>query len=153
MADPNDDAAARGFDPDSLPRVPSADHSLPGQLELGGFSISLNVADLEVSRAFYEKLGFEVTGGDAEGGWLILKNGETTLGLFSGMFERNMLTFNPGLTARMERVDSYTDVREIAKTLADAGIEVDMGPEGDSGPGSIMLTDPDGNPILIDQHF
>ncbi|MCB0954080.1 MAG: hypothetical protein KDB13_15440, partial [Microthrixaceae bacterium] len=83
MADPNDDAAAGGFDPDSLPRVPSADHSLPGQLELGGFSISLNVADLEVSRAFYEKLGFEVTGGDAEGGWLILKNGETTLGLFS----------------------------------------------------------------------
>ncbi|MEZ5267422.1 MAG: VOC family protein [Microthrixaceae bacterium] len=112
VADSTDDGADGGFDPESLPRVPSADHSLPGTLELGGFSISLTVADLDVSRAFYEKLGFEVTGGDAEGGWLILKNGETTLGLFSGMFERNMLTFNPGLTARMERIDSYTDVRD-----------------------------------------
>lgn len=152
MSEATDDDQG-GFDPDSMPMVPSADSSLPGTVELGVFSMSLNVADLARSRAFYEKLGFEVTGGDAEGGWLILKNGETTLGLFSGMFERNMLTFNPGLTPRMERIEDYTDIREIAKAFEAAGIEVDQGPEGDSGRASIMLTDPDGNPILIDQFF
>ena len=106
------------------------------------------------SREFYEKLGFEVTGGDAAGGWLILKNSETTLGLFSGMFEGNMLTFNPGLTPRMERIESFTDVREIAATLEAAGVEMIDRPEGGTtGPGSVILCDPDGNQILIDQFF
>lgn len=100
--------ADHDFDPSTMPRIAHADPSLPGTLELGVFSLSLTVADLAASRAFYEALGFEVTGGDAHGGWLILKNGETTLGLFAGMFDRNMLTFNPGMTARMERLDSFT---------------------------------------------
>jgi catechol 2,3-dioxygenase-like lactoylglutathione lyase family enzyme len=140
-----------GFD---LPTVPTAADDLPGQVELGAFSISLAVADLEVSRQFYEKLGFEVVGGDAEANYLILKNGETTLGLFHGMFDQNILTFNPGLTNRMERIDTYTDVREVQQHLEQAGVELDEGADADSaGPASITLTDPDGNPILIDQFF
>ena len=142
------------FDPASMPTVPSADRSLPGTLELGAFSLSLNVADLDASRTFYEKLGFAETGGSPDDGWLILKNGETTLGLFHGMFERNMLTFNPGLTARMERIDTFTDIRDIEHALADAGLTVDSAIEpGSTGAGSITLIDPDGNPILIDQFF
>ncbi len=150
----SDDDAPLEFDPDSLPRADAADASLPGTLELGVFSISLTVADLDVSEAFYSKLGFVTTGGDRDGGWLILKNGETTIGLFHGMFDRNMLTFNPGLTPRMERLERYTDVREIADRLQAAGVEVDSAIEPDSaGPGSITVIDPDGNPILIDQFF
>ncbi len=113
MADDDDG----GFDPASLPTAPAAPTGLPGTVELGVFSLSLAVADLDASRRFYEALGFEVTGGDAEQNWLILKNGETTLGLFHGMFDSNMLTFNPGLTPRMERLESFTDVREIAQRL------------------------------------
>ena len=151
MPDENDDG---GFDSEALPVVAAADSSLPGTLELGVFSLSLAVADLAASVAFYEKLGFEATGGDAEGGWLILKNGETTLGLFHGMFDRNMLTFNPGLTPRMERLESFTDVRDVAEELERAGITVERAIEPDSdGPGSITVIDPDGNPILIDQFF
>ena len=143
-----------GFDPDAMPTVASSDPTLPGTLELGVFSLSLNVADLDASRAFYEQLGFVVAGGDAEQGWLIMKNGETTLGLFHGMFERNMLTFNPGLTPRMERIESFTDVRELRDRLAAAGLDVDSAIEdGSTGAGSITLVDPDGNPILIDQFF
>jgi catechol 2,3-dioxygenase-like lactoylglutathione lyase family enzyme len=143
-----------GFDPDAMPSVASSDPSLPGTLELGVFSLSLNVADLDASREFYEQLGFVVTGGDAEHGWLILKNGETTLGLFHGMFERNMLTFNPGLTPRMERIGSFTDVRVLRERLEAAGLDVDSAIEdGSTGAGSITLVDPDGNPILIDQFF
>jgi catechol 2,3-dioxygenase-like lactoylglutathione lyase family enzyme len=142
------------FDPDGLPQVAEADPSLPGTLELGVFSISLAVADLDASEAFYSKLGFVTTGGDRESGWSIMKNGETTIGLFHGMFDRNMLTFNPGLTPRMERLERFTDVREIADRLRAAGIEVDSAIEPDSeGPGSITVIDPDGNPILIDQFF
>ncbi|KHL10705.1 UNVERIFIED_CONTAM: glyoxalase [Mumia flava] len=127
---------------------------MPGSLELGASSISLSVADLGASRAFYEKLGFVVTGGDAEQGWLILKNGETTIGLFHGMFEGNIITFNPGLTNRMERLESYTDVREIERHVTDGGLEVaERTGEGDSGPASITLRDPDGNAVLIDQFF
>ncbi len=151
---PDEKTEDGGFDPDAFPVVEPADPSLPGTVELGVFSLSLTVADLAASVAFYEKLGFEVTGGDADSGWLILKNGETTLGLFHGMFERNMLTFNPGLTPRMERLGSFTDVREIAEALEQAGIAVDRAIEPDSeGPGSITVVDPDGNPILIDQFF
>lgn len=143
-----------GFDPEALPTVAAADDSLPGTLELGAFSLSLAVADLDASRRFYEALGFEVTGGDADGGWLILKNGESTLGLFHGMFERNIVTFNPGLTSRMERLESFTDVREIERRLRAAGLELETAPEpGTEGAASITLVDPDGNPVLIDQFF
>lgn len=139
-----------------FPTVPQADHDLPGNLELGAFSISLNVADLEVSKTFYEALGFVVTGGSAEHGYLILKNGESTIGIFVGMFEGNILTFNPGLTNRMERLESFLDVREIQTRLEQAGIGLDIpiDPDsGEAGPASITLTDPDGNAILIDQFF
>lgn len=143
-----------GFDFDDLPTVDRADDTQPGALELGAFSLSLNVADLGVSADFYTKLGFVPTGGDAEQGWLILRNGETTLGLFHGMFERNMLTFNPGLTARMERIERFTDIRDLQRSLEDAGLTVDSAIEPDStGSGSLTLADPDGNPILIDQFF
>lgn len=139
-----------------MPTVPHADRALPGELELGAFSISLNVADLERSKQFYEALGFVVTGGDPAHGYLILKNGESTIGIFHGMFEGNILTFNPGLTNRMERVEDYLDVREIQGRLQGAGIEpvIPIDPDaGDTGPASITLTDPDGNAILIDQFF
>jgi catechol 2,3-dioxygenase-like lactoylglutathione lyase family enzyme len=143
-----------GFDPDAMPTVTSSDSALPGTLELGAFSLSLSVADLDASRAFYAKLGFVETGGNADDGWLILKNGETTLGLFHGMFERNMLTFNPGLTARMERIVEFTDIRDLQQALNDRGLTVDSAIEpGSAGAGSITLIDPDGNPVLIDQFF
>ncbi len=146
--------ADHDFDPSTMPRIAHADPSLPGTLELGVFSLSLTVADLAASRAFYEALGFEVTGGDAHGGWLILKNGETTLGLFAGMFDRNMLTFNPGMTARMERLDSFTDIRDLEVALRNAGLSPESAIQpGSTGAGSITLVDPDGNPVLIDQFF
>ncbi len=139
-----------------LPVVPHADRSRPGTLELGAFSVSLNVADLDASRRFYETLGFVVTGGDPGQNYLILQNGEATIGLFHGMFEGNILTFNPGLTGRMERVEEYLDVRRIEPRLREAGIEVTAGvasEAGESGPAHITLVDPDGNAILIDQFF
>ena len=140
-------------DVDDLPSVPAAPTGLPGRLELGAFSVSLSVADLGASRAFYEKLGFEVTGGAAEHDYLLLKNGECTIGLFHGMFEGNILTFNPGLTQRMERLESYADVRTIQKSLEDEGVQLQARAEGESGPASIALSDPDGNAVLIDQFF
>lgn len=137
-----------------LPTVPAADPDLPGSLELGAFSVSLSVADLDASTRFYGALGFEVTGGSADDGWLILKNGEATLGLFTGMFEGNILTFNPGLTNRMERLEAFTDVREVESALGEAGIELTATTEeGGSGPAHVALVDPDGNQILIDQFF
>jgi catechol 2,3-dioxygenase-like lactoylglutathione lyase family enzyme len=150
----SDDDVPSEFDPEALPTVDAVDPALPGSLELGAFSISLSVADLAASADFYGKLGFEATGGSADDGWLILKNGETTIGLFHGMFERNMLTFNPGLTPRMERIGTFTDVRDIARRLEAAGIRVEASVEpGSSGPGSLTVVDPDGNPVLIDQFF
>lgn len=139
-----------------LPTVPHVDADLPGTMELGAFSVSLNVANLQRSRAFYEQLGFVVTGGDPDHGYLILKNGESTIGIFQGMFEGNILTFNPGLTSRMERIEDFLDVRQIQVRLQSAGIEpvMPIDPEaGDQGPASLTLTDPDGNAILIDQFF
>lgn len=127
---------------------------LPGTLDLGAFSISLNVADLEASRDFYAALGFEVTGGSLEDNYLILKNGESMIGIFHGMFEDNIITFNPGFTNRMEQVEDFTDVRQIQRALTDAGLELTEAVEDldSSGPAHVVLLDPDNNPILIDQH-
>ena len=136
-----------------MPTVAAAPTGLPGSLELGAFSVSLGVADLAASLAFYEKLGFEVTGGAAEHHYLILKNGETTLGLFQGMFEGNILTFNPGLTNRMERLESYTDIRTIQASLDAAEVSLTSRAEDDEGPASLTLVDPDGNQVLVDQFF
>lgn len=123
-------------------------------MELGVFSISLAVEDLAASRAFYEKLGFEATGGSEEQNYLILKNGDTVIGLFQGMFDKNILTFNPGITLDGGRLDSFTDVREIQRRLRDRGIEpVESADETSEGAAHITLEDPDGNPILIDQFF
>jgi catechol 2,3-dioxygenase-like lactoylglutathione lyase family enzyme len=122
-------------------------------MELGVFSLSLTVADLAASRAFYEKLGFEVTGGDEES-WLILVNGATVLGLFHGMFDRNMLTFNPGWGGPGEELETFTDIRQLQASVEAAGIATDQDTTGEteSGPASFVVVDPDGNPILIDQH-
>jgi lactoylglutathione lyase len=122
-------------------------------MHLGAFSVSLAVKDLEASRAFYEKLGFVVVGGDAAQGWLIIRNREHTLGLFQGMFDKNTLTFNPGWAADCSTLPSFTDVRDLQKQLRDAGVTpVSSVDEGGSGPGSFVVVDTDGNPILIDQH-
>jgi catechol 2,3-dioxygenase-like lactoylglutathione lyase family enzyme len=123
-------------------------------MQLGAFSISLTVKDLATSRAFYEKLGFEVTGGDPAMNYLILVNGETILGLFQGMFDKNILTFNPGLNNKKETLTDYTDVRELQRELEAKGLTLTtrVDEEGE-GAGSITLEDPDGNPILIDQFF
>lgn len=122
-------------------------------MNLGAFSVSLTVKDINASKAFYETLGFEQLGGDCGQGWTILKNGEHVIGLFQGMFDKNMLTFNPGWNQAAQNTDAFTDVRELRDALAAKGIDIKHdGIENDSGPGSIMIEDPDGNPILIDQH-
>ncbi len=122
-------------------------------MELGAFSISLAVRDIAASRDFYEKFGFRATGGDASKGWLILKNGPHIIGLFQGMFEKNTLTFNPGWDASGQALEAFTDVREIQKKLKADGVTfVSEADETTSGPASCALLDPDGNPILIDQH-
>ena len=122
-------------------------------MELGTFSISLNVKDIAVSQEFYAKLGFEPIGGVAEQGWLILRGGTTTIGLFVGMIEKNTLTFNPGWDSAAQPLESFQDVREIQKHLKSEGVILDAeADENTSGPASVILTDPDGNPILLDQH-
>ncbi len=122
-------------------------------VDLGNFSLSLAVKDLTTSRAFYEKLGFAVIGGDADQGWLILQNPSCTIGLFQGMFEKNSLTFNPGWNAKGETLESFTDVRDLQKQLKADGIAIaSEADESTKGPASCILIDPDGNPILIDQH-
>jgi len=122
-------------------------------MELGAFSVSLSVKDIAVSRAFYEALGFTQLGGDPDQGWLILKNGTTVIGLFQGMFEGNLLTFNPGWDSSGENVEPFTDVRVIQRRLRDAGLALaSEADESTDGPASFTLTDPDGNQILFDQH-
>ena len=122
-------------------------------MEPGAFPVSLAVKDIAASRTFYEKLGFAVCGGEQEQNWLILRNGQTTIGLFQGMFDRNVLTFNPGWNWQAETLDDFTDVREIQRQLKDAGLTLTTeADESTIGPASLMLIDPDGNPILIDQH-
>lgn len=122
-------------------------------MELGAFSISLAVADIDASRRFYEHFGFKVIGGERGANWQILRNGDHTIGLFEGMFEENILTFNPGWDRFGQELDSFADVRQIQRRLKDAGVDLisEVEEEG-SGPGSLMTIDPDGNPILIDQH-
>ena len=122
-------------------------------MELGAFSVSLAVKDLEASRDFYEKLGFEVVGGDPSQNWQILRNGGHTIGLFQGMFDKNMLTFNPGWDDEAQPVDDYTDVRELQRRLKEAGVTLAVeADESGAGPASFVILDPDGNPILVDQH-
>ena len=122
-------------------------------MELGAFSISLAVKDLEASRKFYEHLGFTVFGGDASQNWLILKNGTHVIGLFQGMFDKNMLTFNPGWDSDANALDSFTDVRELQRQLKANGVPLaSEADESTTGPASFITIDPDGNPILVDQH-
>lgn len=122
-------------------------------MKLGAFSISLTVKDIEVSNAFYGKLGFEKIGGDAAQGWLILRNAGTTIGLFQGMFDKNMLTFNPGWDGENQPIEDFDDIRELQKRLKADGVELQSeADETTSGPASFMVVDPDGNPILVDQH-
>ena len=122
-------------------------------MELGNFSVSLAVKDLAASRAFYEKLGFSEFAGDAAQNWLILKNGDHVIGLFQGMFERNMLTFNPGWDSHARQLDRFTDVRELQRQLKALGVQfMTEADETGSGPASFMVVDPDGNPVLVDQH-
>lgn len=122
-------------------------------MTLGAFSISLTVKDLAASKIFYEKLGFHIFGGDATQNWLILKNGDHTIGIFQGMFEKNMLTFNPGWDQDCNTLESYLDVRELQKKFKAEGLTIEgEADESTIGPAYFMLTDPDGNPILFDQH-
>jgi len=122
-------------------------------MELGAFSVSLAVKDIKASKAFYEKFGFSVAGGDIEQNWLILRNGEHTLGLFQGMFEDNILTFNPGWDSQARNLDSFTDIRELQRELKASGVElIREADESTTGPASFTVLDPDGNPILVDQH-
>ena len=122
-------------------------------MNLGNFSISLAVKDIEASRAFYEALGFQTFMGNAAQGWLILKNGDHVIGLFQGMFDKNMLTFNPGWDSNANTLAEFTDVRELQRQLKAQGIALATeADETTTGPASFMVIDPDGNPILVDQH-
>ncbi len=120
---------------------------------MGAFSISLAVQDLEASRSFYEKFDFQVFGGDASQNWLILKNGDTVIGVFQGMFDRNTLTFNPGWDRDAQPLADFTDIRELQRRLKEQGVELAAeADETTTGPAYFMAIDPDGNPILVDQH-
>jgi lactoylglutathione lyase len=122
-------------------------------MELGAFSISLAVKDIKASKAFYEKLGFKIFGGDISQNWLILKNGPHVIGLFQGMFDKNMLTFNPGWDSNAKKLSTFTDVRDLQRLLKEQGVEItNEAGEGATGPASFVVIDPDGNPILVDQH-
>ena len=122
-------------------------------MELGAFSVSLAVQDIGTSQAFYEKLGFEVFGGDPDQNWLMMKNGDHVIGLFQGMFEKNILTFNPGWNQAAETLDAFTDVRDLQRKLKAQGLEIiNEADETTTGPASFVVVDPDGNPVLIDQH-
>lgn len=123
------------------------------KMSIGAFSLSLAVKDIQASFEFYQKLGFSKFHGEIDQGWLILSDGDTKIGLFQGMFEKNMLTFNPGWTSNAEPVENFTDVREIQKQLKASGAKlISEADETTTGPASFMVLDPDGNPILFDQH-
>ena len=122
-------------------------------MDLGNFSVSLAVKNLDASKTFYEKFGFTVFAGNAAENWLILKSGDRVIGLFQGMFERNILTFNPGWDSNAQKLASFTDVRELQRQLKAQGVQlVQEADESTTGPASFVAVDPDGNPILVDQH-
>ncbi|HKQ91745.1 MAG TPA: VOC family protein [Blastocatellia bacterium] len=122
-------------------------------MELGAFSISLAVKDLGASRAFYEKFGFKVFAGDASKNYLMMKNGDHVIGLFHGMFEKNILTFNPGWDQNAQKLATFTDIRELQRQLKAQGVQLQHeADESSTGPASFIAIDPDGNPILVDQH-
>ena len=122
-------------------------------MEIGAFSVSLAVKDIEASKNFYEKLGFSVFGGEMAQNWLIMKNGDHVIGLFQGMFEKNTLTFNPGWDSNARELETYTDVRELQRRLKEQGVKlISEADESTTGPASFIAIDPDGNPILVDQH-
>ncbi|MGM0830056.1 MAG: VOC family protein [Bacillota bacterium] len=122
-------------------------------MKLGAFSVSLSVKDINKSKAFYEKLGFQTLRGDIAQNWLIMKNESTVIGLFEGMFEKNILTFNPGWNQNAENLDSFTDIRDLQKQLKEQGVKIlSEADESSEGPASLTIEDPDGNPILVDQH-
>ena len=122
-------------------------------MDLGSFSVSLSVKDIKVSLDFYSKLGFEPIGGNVDDNWVILRNGGHVIGLFQGMFDKNVLTFNPGWDQQGKETDEFTDIREIQERLKEAGIALaSEADESTTGPASLMVKDPDGNPILVDQH-
>jgi catechol 2,3-dioxygenase-like lactoylglutathione lyase family enzyme len=122
-------------------------------MKLGAFSVSLSVKDIAASRAFYEKLGFRPVMGDQQKNWLILRSGETTLGLFQGVFPRTTFTFNPGWDSQNRPLPQFDDVREIQRQLKAQGVKLDLeADEKTRGPASLIITDPDGNPVLFDQH-
>src|SRR5688572_29018962 len=122
-------------------------------MDLGTFSVSLAVKDLEASRSFYEKFGFSAFAGDPAQNWLIMKNGDHVIGLFQGMFEKNILTFNPGWDSNAQPLATFTDIRELQRRLKDQGVQLlQEADESTTGPASLMAVDPDGNTILLDQH-
>lgn len=122
-------------------------------MELGAFSVSLAVKDLEASKRFYEKLGFSAFAGDQSQNWLIMKNGDHAIGLFQGMFEKNILTFNPGWNSNAQPIGKFTDIRELQRQLKDRGVSMSVeADESTTGPAIFMVADPDGNTILVDQH-
>lgn len=122
-------------------------------MDLGAFSLSLTVKDLEASKVFYQKLGFSIYHDQTPDNWVIMMNGDCTIGLFQGMFEKNILTFNPGWDRFARPLDPFTDIRELQKELRSQGINIDVeANENDEGPASLIITDPDGNPIMLDQH-
>ncbi len=135
----------------SLSQSAKPKHKEP--MQLGVFSVSLAVKDIKASKAFYEKLDFTEVAGELEQNWLILQNGTTTIGLFQGMFEKNIMTFNPGWTTDQETLEEFQDVRELQSTLKERGLELSTeADETSKGPASFVLVDPDGNSILFDQH-
>ncbi len=122
-------------------------------MQLGAFSISLTVKDIHASKAFYEKLGFVQRGGNIDQNWVVLRNGDHVIGLFQGMFDKNILTFNPGWDQNKDTPESFTDVRELQRQLRAKGISfATEADESTTGPASFVIVDPDGNPILVDQH-
>lgn len=122
-------------------------------MKLGAFSVSLTVKDIHLSKAFYENLGFQVFGGDITQNWLIMKNENCIIGLFQGMFEKNILTFNPGWNENAENLESFTDIRDLQKQLKEKGIKLTTeADESSQGPAHFTIEDPDGNQILVDQH-
>ena len=142
--------------PSSQPEPQAPMSSVPEpnpNMNLGAFSVSLSVKDIHASRAFYEALGFTHKGGDIEQNWIVLQNGVSTIGLFQGMFEGNLMTFNPGWDQRAEALEEFTDIRELQRRMKAAGLSPMMeADESTTGPASLMLKDPDGNLLLFDQH-